>query len=288
MKGVILSAGYAKRLYPSTIACTKQILPIYDKPMIYYPLSVLMLAGIREIIIITSPRDLELFKRIFPDNGKSFGIDIQFDVQKEQRGIADAFIVAEKFIGEDNVALILGDNFFYGKGLESVLADAGTFKSGAKIFCIEVPNPCDFGVAEVNDGREVLSIEEKPKNPKSNYAVTGLYFYDNDVIKIAKTIEPSARGEIEITDVNKVYLSRKKLTAEFLNRDFAWLDTGTHKTLLEASNFVEKVQREGGKYIGCPEEIAYRKNYITREQLLELSKDIKSEYGSYLKSLAEK
>lgn len=287
MKVIILAGGAGTRLYPATKAISKQMLPIYDKPMIYYPLSTLMLAGIREVLIISTPRDLPGYKELFGD-GEQLGMKFSYAVQETPRGLADAFIVGEKFIGNDRVALILGDNIFYGQGFTGILKKAVAFQKGAVIFGYYVQDPTAYGVVEfAKDGR-VLSLEEKPKVPKSNYAIPGLYFYDNDVIEIAKNVKPSARGEIEITSVNQEYLRRGTLRVELFGRGLAWLDTGTHDGLLAAGNFVETVQKRQGLYIACIEEIAYRMGYIHREQLLKLAKDLKkTDYGVYLQTLAQ-
>lgn len=287
MKGIILAGGSGTRLYPSTIAISKQIIPIYDKPMIYYPLSVLMLAGIKEILIISTPRDINFFKELFAD-GSQLGLAISYAVQESPNGIAEAFIIGETFIGDSNVALILGDNVFYGYGFSERLDEASARKTGATIFGYHVSNPKEFGVVDFDENGNVISIEEKPKLPKSNYAVPGLYFYDNQVVSIAKGITPSARGEIEITAVNNEYLKNGKLKVELFGRGMAWLDTGTHKGLLEAANFVEAIQTRQGLYVACIEEIAYRKGFINRDQLLILAKTMeKIEYGQYLKTVAE-
>lgn len=281
MKGIILAGGSGTRLYPITKSTSKQSLPIYDKPMIYYPMSVLMLAGIKDILIISTPRDISVFEELF-GNGNDLGLNIQYAVQEQPNGLAEAFIIGEEFIGEDKVALVLGDNIFYGYGFSERLKNA-VERDEATIFGYHVSDPQAFGVVEFDKDFNVLSIEEKPKVPKSNYAVPGLYFYDNDVVEIAKNVKPSERGELEITSVNNEYLRRGKLKVELFGRGMAWLDTGTHKGLLEASNYVEAVQTRQGLYIACLEEIAYRKGYINKEQLLELAKPLmKTEYGQYL------
>jgi len=285
MKGIILAGGSGTRLYPITKSVSKQILPIYDKPMIYYPLSVLMLAEIKQILIISTPRDVETFKELLGD-GSQLGIQLSYKIQTEPRGLADAFIVGEEFIGKDRVALVLGDNIFYGYGFTERLKNAVAREKGATIFGYHVSNPSQFGVVEFDENYNVISIEEKPKAPKSNYAVPGLYFYDNDVIEIAKKIVPSDRGEIEITSINNEYLKRGDLKVELFGRGMAWLDTGTHRGLLDASNFVEAIQTRQGLYVACIEEIAYKNKCISKEQLKKLAEPLmKSEYGRYLMAL---
>ena len=287
MKAIILAGGSGTRLYPTTIAVSKQMLPIYDKPMVYYPLSVVMLAGIREILIISTPRDLPVFQELL-GNGSQLGLQIEYAVQKEPKGLAEAFIIGEKFIGNDNVMLVLGDNIFYGSRLSEVLSESAKLTEGATVFGYKVPNPQDYGIVEFDDDWNVLSVEEKPLVPKSDYAIPGLYFYDNNVVGIAKTIKPSKRGELEITTVNAEYLNRNQLKVKLLGRGTAWLDTGTHDGLLEASNFVAIFQRRQGMYVSCIEEIAYRKKYITKEQLIKLAQPmLKTDYGKYLLRVAE-
>ncbi|NMM61294.1 glucose-1-phosphate thymidylyltransferase RfbA [Clostridium sp. P21] len=282
MKGIILAGGRGTRLYPATKAVSKQMIPIYDKPMIYYPLSVLMLAGIRDILIISTERDIKLFQELL-GNGIQLGMNFTYEIQKEPKGIAEAFIIGEKFIGKDTIALVLGDNIFYGQGFSPVLKEISSLEEGAYVFAYYVNNPEAYGVVNFDDTGKAISIEEKPRQPRSNYAIPGLYFYDNSVIEIAKSIEPSGRGELEISDINKIYLQRGMLKVEVLGRGFAWLDTGTHESLLEASNFVQTVQKRQGLYIACIEEIAYREGFITKEQLIKLGKSLSSSnYGKYL------
>ena len=282
MKGIILAGGSGTRLYPLTKAISKQIMPIYDKPMIYYPLSVLMLTNIREILIISTPRDLPVFKELLGD-GRQLGLKLEYKVQKHPNGLAEAFIIGEEFIGDDNICLILGDNIFYGSGLSGLLEEAAKLEEGAVVFGYPVKDPRAYGVVEFDKNGKAISLEEKPENPKSNYAIPGLYFYDNTVLKKVKSIKPSARGELEITSVNEKYLEEGNLSVKRFGRGVAWLDTGTHEALLEAANFVQTVQKRQGFYIACIEEIAYQKGWIGEEEVRELAKVMmKTEYGKYL------
>lgn len=286
MKGIILAGGSGTRLYPLTKAISKQIMPVYDKPMIYYPLSILMLAGIQDILIISTPRDLPTFEELFGD-GSQLGLRMNYAVQETPRGLADAFIIGKDFIGDDSVCLILGDNIFYGQSFSKLLRTVASRKSGATIFGYYVRDPREYGVVEFDEFGMAISIEEKPENPKSNYAVPGLYFYDNDVVEIAENVKPSARGEIEITSINNEYLRRGTLHVETLGRGFAWLDTGNHDALLDAADFVSAFQKRQGLYISCIEEIAFKRGFIDKDQLLALAEPLmKTDYGKYLVEVA--
>jgi len=286
MKGIILAGGKGTRLYPITKSVSKQMLPIYDKPMIYYALSTLILADIKEVLIICMPRDLDAYKNVL-GNGDRFGIKIEYAIQEEARGLADAFIIGEEFIGKDSVCLILGDNLFYGNGLTDILQQAKKDLDGAVIFGYRVADPREYGVVEFDDKKRAISLEEKPANPKSNYAVPGLYFYDNQVVKLAKQVKPSARGELEITTINNMYLEMKKLSVGILPRGIAWLDTGNPKALLEASLFIQTIQTRQNQYVGCPEEVAYRRGFITAKQLKKIGEELqKTDYGKYLINIA--
>ncbi len=287
MKGIILAGGSGTRLHPLTRSVSKQILPVYDKPMIYYPLSVLMLAGIKEILVISTPRDIDCFKELLGD-GSKVGLRMEYAVQEKPNGLAEAFIIGEKFIGKDNVALVLGDNIFFGQGFSPKVQKAASLEKGAEIFGYLVKDPREYGVVEFDKDKNVLSLEEKPEKPKSKYAIPGLYFYDNTVVEKAKNLKPSKRGELEITDLNKLYLAEGNLKVNLLGRGFAWLDTGTHKNLLHASNFVETIQDRQGNYVACIEEIAYKNGWITKEELIKLAEPLlKTEYGKYLLEISE-
>ena len=287
MRGIILAGGSGTRLYPLTKAISKQIMPVHDKPMIYYPLSVLMLAGIREVLIISTPRDLPVFQELLKD-GSELGMRFEYKIQEEPKGLAEAFIIGENFIGDDSIALVLGDNIFFGQGFSPVVKKAANLEKGAEIFGYLVQDPRAYGVVEFDENNNVLSLEEKPEVPKSKFAVPGLYFYDNSVVEKAKNLKPSKRGELEITDLNRIYMEEKSLKVNLLGRGFAWLDTGTHASLLEASNFIATIQNRQGHYVACIEEIAYRNKWIDKNQLLELAKPLmKTEYGQYLVDISE-
>ena len=283
-KGIILAGGSGTRLHPLTLATSKQLLPVYDKPMVYYPLSCLMLAGIRDVLVISTPHDLPQFERLLKD-GSQWGMNFQYAAQPKPEGLAQAFIIGRQFVGKDSVALVLGDNIFYGQGFQKLLAQASTQSRGATIFGYQVRDPHRYGVVEFDTDGQVVSLEEKPKQPKSNYAIPGLYFYDNQVVDIAANLKPSPRGELEITDVNRVYLERAELNVLLFSRGFAWLDAGTHESLLESSEFVAAVEKRQGLKISCPEEIAYRKGFISAEQLELLSKQFGGDYATYLREL---
>ena len=287
MKGIVLAGGSGTRLYPLTRCISKHLLPVFNKPMIYYPISVLMLSGIKEILIISTPEDIPRYEQLL-GNGSKWGLSFSYAVQPKPEGLAQAFIIGETFVGKDSVALFLGFNFFFGQGFVSLLKKAAQQKNGATIFAYRVKDPRQFGVVEFDNKNQVLSVEEKPENPKSHFAITGLYFYDNNVVSIAKKIKPSARGELEITEVNSVYLKRNELHAEVLSRGFAWLDMGTFGSLLEASQFIETIETRQGIMVACPEEIAYVMGYITKDQLISLAKEMhKNDYGKYLQEIAE-
>ena len=287
MKGIVLAGGSGTRLHPLTISISKQILPIYDKPMIYYPLSVLMLAEIRDILIISTPRDINCFKELFGD-GSKIGLNISYAIQERPNGLAEAFIIGEEFIGKDSVSLVLGDNIFFEQGFSPILKRLAKLEKGAEIFGYLIKDAREYGVVEFDENMNVLSLEEKPEKPKSKYAIPGLYFYDNTVVAKAKNLKPSKRGELEITDLNKLYLEEKNLKVNLLGRGFAWLDTGNHKNLLQASNFIETIQERQGNYVACIEEIAYKNGWISREDLKELAKPLlKTEYGKYLLDISE-
>lgn len=287
MKGIILAGGAGTRLYPITKSISKQIIPIYDKPMIYYPLSVLMLAGINEILIISTPTDIHLYQNLLGD-GSDIGVKLSYEIQPSPDGLAQAFIIGDKFIGEDNVCMILGDNIFYGYGLSNLLVEASKLEDGAIVFGYYVNDPKRYGVVEFDNNRNAISIEEKPEEPKSNYAVTGLYFYSNDVIQKAKNLKPSKRGELEITDLNRIYLEENRLSVKLLGRGMAWLDTGTHESLLDASNYIATIEKRQGLKVACIEEIAYKKGFISKEKLIEIGTSMqKNNYGQYLLDIAK-
>ena len=286
-KGIILAGGAGSRLHPVTLACSKQLLPVYDKPMIYYPLSTLMLAGIRDVLVITTPHDAPAFERLLGD-GARIGMNIRYAQQPKPEGLAQAFLIGRQFVGGDHVALVLGDNLFYGQGFQNMLAAAASKQRGATVFAYAVKNPEAYGIVEFDASGRAVSLEEKPRQPKSKFAVTGLYFYDNQVLDIAANLKPSARGELEITDVNKAYLAREQLDVQIFSRGFAWLDTGTHESLLQASNFIETIEARQGFKVACIEEIAYHKKFITAEQLEKLGREMKNPYGGYLLELLGK
>ncbi len=287
MKGIILAGGSGTRLYPLTKSISKQIIPVYDKPMIYYPLSVLMLSGIREILIISTPQDIHLYKELLED-GRQLGLELSYEVQPSPDGLAQAFLIGEKFVGNDTACLILGDNIFYGHGFGKVLQDAAKLEDGAIVFGYYVTDPNRYGVVEFNSKGKVLSLEEKPRHPKSNYAVTGLYFYSNDVLEKAKSLKPSPRGELEITDLNRIFLEEERLKVKIMGRGMAWLDTGTHESLLQASNYIHTIEERQGLKVSCIEEIAFKRGYIDKAQLLKLAEPLlKNQYGQYLNNIAE-